>query len=78
MAGEGCRAQGPWVDPSGAGIPVSVSHLGSRLQPLQTLKEGLALLYRTFEATIEMPLFGEGGSEPRGFVSLAKSGQARR
>lgn len=77
MAGEGCRAQGHWADPSGAqhscsSVSSSVPHLGSKLR-----KEGLVLLYRTSEAQIEMPLLGEGEREPRVFVSLAKSGWAR-
>ena len=63
MAGEGCRAQGHWVDPSGAPVSALVPHLGSKLQPLQILKEGLGLLYRTFEAKIEMPLCFGGGRE---------------
>lgn len=42
VTGEVCRAQGHWVDPSWAGGPVSVPYLGNKLQPLPTLKEGLA------------------------------------
>lgn len=78
MAEEGCRTQGPWQGPSGACVPTSVPHLGSRRQPLQTLSEGLALLDKISEATIAIPLLGEGRSEPRGFVSPAKAAQARR
>lgn len=78
VAGEGCRTQGPWQGPSGACVPTSVPHLGSRRQPRQTLSEGPALLDKTSEATITMLLLGEGRSEPRGFVSPAKAAQARR
>lgn len=38
------RVQGPGAraDPSRAGVPVSVTHPGNKLQPLPTLKEGPA------------------------------------